>query len=181
VGLVNRDGGVDAAQLAEAVTGRDFESFARAAGPALLRLGHALAGHQAGAEDLVQETLIKVGLAWRRVRKGADPVPYARRTLLNLYLNERRKWGREVLVADVSRWESAAPAAAGSLAPVLELLDRLPRRQRAAVAMRYVLDLDDATIAGELGCSESTVRSQIARGLASLRADLGTTTGGDEP
>ena len=47
--------------------------------------------------------------------------------------------------------------------------------------MRYVLDLDNATIAGELGCSESTVRSQIARGLASLRADLGKTTGGDEP
>lgn len=147
-----------------------FEEFAKAAGPGLVRFGYVLTGRCADAEDLAQETLVRVGLAWGRVRRGADPTPYARRTLLNLYLNDRRRVRREVLQPDsgVNLPPVAAPEPA-PLAAVLALLDRLPPGQRAAIAMRYVLDLADETIADELGCSTSTVRSQVARGLATLR------------
>jgi RNA polymerase sigma factor (sigma-70 family) len=51
-----------------------------------------------------------------------------------------------------------------------ELLRRLPRRQRAVLVLRYYEDLSDADIAGVLGCTQGTVRSQAARGLAALRA-----------
>ncbi len=153
--------------------GDDFAEFAREAGPALLRFGHALAGSRALAEDLVQETLVRVGLAWPRLRPGSDPTPYARRTLLNLFLNERRRRRRERLVATIDDAASTgspdASSASLALAEAKAMLDLLPPRQRAAVAMRYVLDLDDASIATELGCSSSTVRSQIARALETLR------------
>ena len=153
--------------------GNDFEVFAREAGPRLLRFGHALAGDRAQAEDLVQETLVRVGLAWSRLQPGSDPTPYARRTLLNLFLNERRRRRRERLVPAVDEPDPAgspdASTASTALADAKWLLDRLPPRQRAAVAMRYVLDLDDAAIASELDCSASTVRSQIARALETLR------------
>jgi RNA polymerase sigma factor (sigma-70 family) len=55
---------------------------------------------------------------------------------------------------------------------MIALLDRLPRRQRAAVVLRYYLGLSDAEVAAELGCRQSTVRSQISRALATLRIDI---------
>jgi RNA polymerase sigma factor (sigma-70 family) len=60
------------------------------------------------------------------------------------------------------------------------MLCELPPKQRAAVVLRYYADYSDAQIAETLGCSEPTVRSQISRALAHLRAPaesalLGTT------
>jgi RNA polymerase sigma factor (sigma-70 family) len=55
---------------------------------------------------------------------------------------------------------------------MIRRLAELPRRQRAAVVLRYYLGLPDAAIAAELGCRETTVRSQISRALATLRIDL---------
>lgn len=49
------------------------------------------------------------------------------------------------------------------------LLSGLPPRQRAALTLRYVHDLDDAAIARALGCRRGTVRSLLSRGLAALR------------
>src|SRR4029453_1900791 len=45
-------------------------------------------------------------------------------------------------------------------------------RPGAVLGLRYYEDLPDADIAEVLGCGESTVRSQAARGLAALRAVL---------
>jgi RNA polymerase sigma-70 factor (sigma-E family) len=153
--------------------GDAFRQFVVDAAPRLLRLGHALTGDPARAQDLVQETLVRIGLAWRRVRPDADPFPYARRALVNLYLNDRRRYRREHLVAEVPEPLGSSPTdaatASESLAGAMALLDRLPPRQRAAMVMRYVLDLDDARIADALGCTESTVRSQITRALETLR------------
>ncbi|GAB6987148.1 hypothetical protein JCM10369A_36730 [Nocardioides pyridinolyticus] len=46
---------------------------------------------------------------------------------------------------------------------------RLTPRQRSAIALRYLEDLDFATIAETLRCSQATARSHVSRGLASLR------------
>jgi DNA-directed RNA polymerase specialized sigma24 family protein len=46
---------------------------------------------------------------------------------------------------------------------------RLPPGQRAAIVLRYWEDLSDAEAADVLGCSASTVRSSVARGLHRLR------------
>ena len=54
---------------------------------------------------------------------------------------------------------------------MIQRLARLPRRQRAAVVLRYYVKLSDAEIAAHLDCQEVTVRSQISRALASLRLD----------
>lgn len=58
---------------------------------------------------------------------------------------------------------------------LIEALRVLAPGQRAAIVLRYFCDLDDATIAGLLGCSQATVRSQVSRGLNHLRVvDLGS-------
>ena len=52
---------------------------------------------------------------------------------------------------------------------MLGLLATLPRKQRAAIVLRYYESYSDAEIAAVLRCGTSTVRSQISRALATLR------------
>ena len=52
-------------------------------------------------------------------------------------------------------------------------LSALPRRQREAVALRYLADLPEAETAGAMGCTVGTVKSTVARGLDRLRVELG--------
>jgi RNA polymerase sigma factor (sigma-70 family) len=60
---------------------------------------------------------------------------------------------------------------------------RLNPRQRAAVVLRYLDDLDLATTATALRCSEGTVKKLTARGLARLKTlldfELGPPGGGN--
>ena len=55
-------------------------------------------------------------------------------------------------------------------------LDRLPRRMRAAVVLRYYDDMSEPEVAAALGVSVGTVKSTVARAVAKLREDseLGT-------
>jgi RNA polymerase sigma factor (sigma-70 family) len=48
----------------------------------------------------------------------------------------------------------------------------LPRKQRAVVVLRFYEGFTDVEIAELMGCTVSTVRSQMSRALAHLRADL---------
>jgi RNA polymerase sigma factor (sigma-70 family) len=95
-----------------------------------------------------------------------------------VFLNERRRRRNERAL--VSRLGALPPATEPdrvlALLDAQRLLDALPPKQRTAVALRYVVDLDDGAIADALGFSPSTVRSQIARALESLRR-LGTEHG----
>jgi RNA polymerase sigma-70 factor (sigma-E family) len=156
----------------------EFEAFVRAAGPGLLRFAHTLTLDPHAAADLTQESLVRVGVAWRRVDPERNPVGYAQRTMVNAFLSGRRRSWRETPIgapADAGR-DDPALADVDAVGAVRDLLAGLPPRQRAAVAMRYLLDLPDEVIADQLGISTGTVRSQISRGLATLRtADPATT------
>jgi RNA polymerase sigma-70 factor (sigma-E family) len=50
-------------------------------------------------------------------------------------------------------------------------LEKLPRRQRAVVMLRYYDDLTEAEIAEILGVSVGTVKSSVSRAMARLRDD----------
>lgn len=90
--------------------------------------------------------------------------------MYRLYIDNRRhvRWRREVLQAGVPD-ATAAIADDGNIAEwsiLYATLRELPPRQRAAVVLRYVEDLDVAQTAQILGCAPATVRSQTARALA---------------
>src|SRR4051812_9346730 len=94
--------------------------------------------------------------------------------VVNEYLSWRRGLARTAPRADVEPLGAHVGDGADAHAErdaMIRRLARLPRRQRAAVVLRYYAGLSDADIAADLGCREVTVRSQISRALASLRLD----------
>ena len=64
----------------------EFERFVDGCAGDLLRTGYLIVWETAEAEDLVQETLLRVARRWPRVREMDQPVAYARRILVNLTL-----------------------------------------------------------------------------------------------
>jgi RNA polymerase sigma-70 factor (sigma-E family) len=163
-----------------------FDEFAAARLPALLRYAVFLAGDRHPAEDLVQETMVKVYTHWRRVARADSPELYVRRMLTNTYLTWRRSsWlRRAVPYAEVPDPGISDGTEAGAVRQELWVrLGALPPRQRAAVVLRFYEGLPDAEIAEVLGCAVGTVRSLISRALTSLREVMGVsavrdTTGG---
>jgi RNA polymerase sigma-70 factor (sigma-E family) len=157
-----------------------FREFAREQATALRRSAYLLCGDWHLADDLTQTTLIKLHGAWPRVTRRHQPVSYARKILLRCWLDERRRpWRRaEQRGGEVPEGvdPSAGPAGthelAGQRAELVGLLAALPPRQRAVLVLRYFESLSVGETAAALGCSEGTVKSQAARGLAAMRTRL---------
>jgi RNA polymerase sigma-70 factor (sigma-E family) len=129
------------------------------------------------ADDLVSITAGKLYRYWNRVRQVERLDAYVGRMLVNTWQDEARRSSRRDLAFGV---DADAPAPPGpdvvERLTQLELLRRLPPRQRAAVVLRYYDDLSVQETAAALGCTEGTVKSLSSRGLQSLRALAGRTT-----
>lgn len=152
-----------------------FEEFVRVHGDALIRLAYVLCGERGLAEDATQEALTRLYLRWERIE---DPLPYARRCVVNATNDHWRRSGRR------ERREQLAAQLLPPDLPVLiddqvvdrdrliRALRRLPYGQRAVIVLRYWHQLAEPEIALILGNSVGTVKSQASRALARLRADL---------
>lgn len=157
-----------------------FRDFVVAEGPSLYRLARLLAEDRDAAQDLVQNALLRAWKSWPRVCAAEDRSSYVRKILVNA---ARTGWKRSWRVESPTEMISA-PSADDAYQQVddreelMGALRALAPGQRAAVVLRYFCDLDDATIADLLGCSQATVRSQVSRAFAQLRiAELNTVPG----
>lgn len=149
-----------------------FDEFMRSSSPRLLRLAWLLTGGASSAEDLVQETLERVYVAWPRIEPGGTH-NYARRILVNLHTDSHRRRWRERLTAKVP--ETSGPDRSDAVALADELtaaLAQLPVRERQCVVLRHHADLSEREVADVLDVSMGTVKSSTSRGLARLRALL---------
>ncbi|MFI7441627.1 SigE family RNA polymerase sigma factor [Nonomuraea indica] len=149
-----------------------FAEFVAERGDALLRYGYVLAGNPHDAADLVQEALVKLRAAWPRLRSKDNPESYARTTMARLHIATWRLRRREHLAWALPEGEHHDALPAGDERDLWQALAGLPRRQRAVVVLRYYEQLTDTEIAGVLGISRGTVRSQVSRALDKLRAAL---------
>ena len=152
-----------------------FAQFVRDQTSTLLRSAYLLTGDSASAEDLVQDTFLRLYPKWHRVMSADVPLAYVRRSLVNGFLNNRRRpSSREIVVDEVPDRVDGRDIGLDvtNRDLVWRLLGTVSDRQRAALVMRFFHDLDDDEIAGHLGCRAGTVRSLISRGLATLRAEV---------
>ncbi len=120
------------------------------------------------AEDIAAEALARTYAHWRRVRTYEYRDAWVARVATNLAIKATRR----------RRIEPALDAADPNDALVLRLalvdaLERLPRRQREAVALRYLADLSVDDVARTMGVSAGTVKQSVHRALRTLRTSLG--------
>jgi len=145
-----------------------FDDFVAARSRALLRTAYLLTHDHALAEDLLQTSLAKAWFAWKRI--DGNPEPYVRRILVNTYASWwRRKWNGEHPTDELP--ERVTDESGSEPTDLWRAMERLPRRQRAVVVLRYFEDLTEAQAAEVLGCSVGTVKSQCSKALAKLRID----------
>ena len=145
------------------------------------RLAYRLSGNRADAEDLTQETFVRV------FRSLSDYTPgtfegWLHRITTNLFLDMVRRRARirfDALPEDAA--ERLASASAGPeqrydethLDPEIQrALDSLPVDFRAAVVLCDLEELSYEEIAATLGIKVGTVRSRIHRGRVLLRNAL---------
>ncbi|MHB1431675.1 MAG: SigE family RNA polymerase sigma factor [Streptosporangiaceae bacterium] len=158
----------------DAAADAEFTEFMLGAWPRLVRLGYALTGDRGTAEDLFQTAMARAYAVWPRVMRAGDPDAYVRKIVVNASRDRFRKRRVDELLTD-SPPDGPAAGSAGWVdgfddrAVLLAALLRLPAGQRAAVVLRYWLDLTETEAAALLGCSAGNVKSQASRALAKLR------------
>jgi RNA polymerase sigma-70 factor (sigma-E family) len=154
----------------------EFARYAEQARPGLRRTAFRLTADWHEADDLAQRTLIALHARWPSLRDHDRLAGYAHTIMVRLLISDRRahRWSSEILA---ERLPEPAPepdhsADLGDRILLLRALAELSPRQREAIILRYWEDRSVAETAAELGCMQSTVRSQTARALATLRSAL---------
>ena len=133
----------------------------------MVRLARLMTGTNAVAEDLVQDTFVRVARRWDRVR---DPSAYLRQAVVNACRSHLRKRGRFRPLESAP--EPSVPGPSPQVDRTWRQMERLSPRRRAALVLRYYEDLDDDEIAEILDCKPATVRSLVHRALRQLEEAL---------
>ncbi|WP_245966625.1 RNA polymerase sigma factor [Sphaerisporangium album] len=138
--------------------------------PAMVRLAGLLGADD--PEDIAQEAFARLHRRQGRLRDDAAAVPYLRAIVCNLTRNRVR----HLRLVRLRRPDPPPPVPSGEQAvlvaerhrALLAAVDRLPRRQREAVVLRYWLDLSEREIADAMGVTTGSVKSHASRAIAAL-------------
>ncbi|MEU4197001.1 SigE family RNA polymerase sigma factor [Kribbella sp. NPDC026611] len=151
----------------------DFEEFARVSAPRLYRAAWLLTVEHHQAEDLVQETLAKLYLSWRKLQHVDNVPSYARTVLARTYLAQRRrKSSTERPTASMP--ERVERPGDPELRLVLQqALSQLSPLDRAVLVLRFFEDRSAEQVALDLGKNAGAIRTRTSRALDRLRAVLG--------
>jgi RNA polymerase sigma-70 factor (sigma-E family) len=147
----------------------------------LTRLAIVMLGDRAAAEDVVQDAFLGLYRHWAGLADPGNALAYVRSAVLNRCRNSLRQRGRsarwEARHADAAQAEAvAAPGGSAEAAllvgeehlRVLAAIRALPDRQRAALVLRFYLDMTEAEAAQAMGISRGTVKSATSRAVAAL-------------
>jgi RNA polymerase sigma-70 factor (ECF subfamily) len=152
-----------------------------------LRTAYLIVGSRAAAEDIVQEVFIRLAERIDQFDNTRSFEPWLLRSVVHEAL-KTAECQRRLIALDLETDDSRIPSAlcsdpeAGPEAQIEQAeqrrsvqaaLNRLPLPQRAAVVMRYYLDMDERSISRVLNTPPGTIRWRLHMGLRRLRALLG--------
>lgn len=159
-----------------------FEELVRRHQQMINALTYRMTGSLEDAEDLSQETFIRVYEQIRSYRGRAKFSTWLYRIAVNVCLNWRQREMRrmqvhadcaEALATQIAQAETSQTRA-GLGQRVHEALLRLPAKQRAAVVLTVYDGLNHAEAAQALGCSEATVSWRVFSARRKLKRWLAT-------
>lgn len=142
----------------------------------LVRMAALLVGDLAAAEQVVQDSLVAMHANWRWLKRREKSLAFVRRYVINRSRSALRH--QPSGEGDTGPPAPQVPGAACDAGPQLErspvvaALDRLSRRQREALVLRYYADLSEAETAAAMGISPGAVKSHTARAMLAIREAL---------
>lgn len=148
----------------------EFSDFAATRMRHLYRTAWLLCGDSHKAEDLVQETLIKVYARWGPAID--NPAAYAQTTLTRTWISHKRRRGSHEPPVERVPDLGTAPGNHELRLTLLAALDQLEPLDRAIVVMRHLEDASTADVARLLDLSQGAVRKRLARALERMRTVL---------
>ncbi|MDT0212366.1 sigma-70 family RNA polymerase sigma factor [Rothia sp. ARF10] len=137
------------------------------------RLAHALAGPTLG-DDVAQQAWVQALAAYPRLTSARNLRGWLL-TITHRCAMDAHRAARRTTPHDDPASLAAAPVVDGPAAPDDGLWGRvgaLPERQREAVVLKYVADLDHRAVAATLGTTPAMSRRLVSDALATLRLDL---------
>ncbi|MFG1838500.1 SigE family RNA polymerase sigma factor [Micromonospora sp. NPDC049175] len=151
----------------------DYTECVRVGLPQWRRTAYLMCGDWHQGDDIVQRVLTELYRNWSRARRADNLNALVRTMLMRRLIDERRRGWARVLLTDLlpERPAPTAPDATERLDLVAALRQVAPR-QRAVLVLRFFQDLTVEETAQALGCAPGTVKSQTAKGLATLRGLL---------
>lgn len=148
----------------------------------VLNLARRVMGNRDIAEDIVQDTFLRVYRAAARYRPDAKFSTWLYRIVVNLCMDEKRKYARRAISMSVEHLE--ADLSADSMNPtenlekneqkklIWDALFKLNKRERVAVILHRFQNMTHKEIAETTGWSPSAVESLIVRAYRHLRSEL---------
>ena len=173
-------------------TSNDAELMARLAAGEMSALGELARKHQTKvlelafrtlgawdiAEDIAQETFLRVYRAAKSYKPTARFTTWLYRIVINLCLDEQRKQAKAGMPLEPEIYEQL-PASNGNPVEKQEIatsvraaIYALPKRQRLAVVLHRYNGLNHAEISEATGWTQSAVESLLVRAYANLRDKL---------
>ena len=124
------------------------------------------------ADDCLQDTLLAAMRAYPRLRPGSNVRAWLLTIARNKALDSHRARARRPVPVGSAEPEGAYDGPGDHEDEELwGAVRALPPKQRAAVVLRYVNDLQHREIAAVLECSEPAARRSLHEGLAKLREE----------
>lgn len=158
-----------------------LDQFLAGVGPRAFRFAEAGLRHREDALDAVQDSLIRMldyrekpaaewpPLFWSILRRRVIDLQRRRRFRLPFWRDNVDSDGEPVDWADEGPGPSEVHAEREQYDALVQALRALPPRQREAFTLRVLQDLDGATTARAMGCSEGAVKTHLARARDALR------------
>lgn len=163
-------------EVASMTSDEEFERFFLAQYDVVLKLLVLTTGDRERATDATQEAFIKAYTKWSKIRRYDSPAAWVRRVAINLsrdsFRSDRRRRRREES-AQIDAPTTDTDLHAGD-AIAVDLLQRLPRRQREIATLFYVDDRSVTEIATILRLREGTVKYHLAHARDGLRKLIDT-------
>lgn len=148
----------------------ELASFCRTEWPRLVGSLALYTGDRQLAEDLTQETLIRVCQRWKTVRAATSRSAWAHRVAFNLAKSQFRRRATLRRLQRLELVEVALPTPDTALhVAVRDAVAALPEPQRRALVLRYYADLSVRDTAVVMSCPVNTVKTHTRRALEALR------------
>jgi RNA polymerase sigma-70 factor, ECF subfamily len=146
------------------------------------RTAYAITRDAAAADDILQDTLLKVYRYAQRIDQSAPLAPWLYRVTVNLsytwITRHRNRWtplenAVERLITPLFAAPEQVAERNETRAQLQKAIDSLPFNQRVVIILHYLNELDIGQIAEVLDLPQGTVKSRLFYAREALRHQLG--------